>query len=201
MSGDGYVKYSAEHIIAPPVEVPRWAELNEARSRLYHLGLVGSLPNGIGFGNLSIRYMGNEFLITGTGTGALPVLRPDGYCLVSSFDLEKNHVVSTGPVRSSSESMTHGAVYLSCPDVNCVIHIHSKTIFEGMIRDCFPATPKDAAYGTPEIAHAIGKCVHELGGDEGQIVMHGHEEGVITYGPTATRTFILTQELYYKYCC
>ena len=199
MANEGYVKYSAEHTTAPPIETPLWTELNEARSRLYRLGLVGSLPNGVGFGNLSIRLQGDEFLISGTGTGVLPVLGPEKYCLVKSFDLEQNCVVSIGPVQASSESMTHGAVYRSCRMVHCVIHIHSRAIFDGMVRDNYPATPENATYGTPEIALAIGNCVRELGGDEGTIVLLGHDEGVVAYGPSLEKAVALVQELYGKY--
>jgi len=199
MSGEGYVKYTAEHTTVPAIEIPHWTELNDARIRLRNLNLIGSLPNGIGFGNLSIRTKENEFIISGTATGALPVLGPDGYCLVRSFDLNRNHVVSTGPVKASAESMSHGAVYRSCTGANCVIHIHSGKIFKGMVKNNFPATPVDAAFGTPEIALAIEKCVCALDSDEGCIVMLGHDEGVIAYGPSVERAFSLIQDLYNKY--
>ena len=202
---EGYVKYSAEHTAAPPFVIPHWAELNEARTQLHKVGLIGALPNGVGFGNLSIRYQGNEFLITGTATGALPVLDVGKYCLVRSFDLKQNHVVTAGPVGASAESMSHGVIYRASPGVNCVIHTHSRKIFDGMIQsnkvstDSYPATPESASYGSPEIALAIEKCVHDLGKNEGQIVMLGHDEGVITFGPTIERALFLTQELYDKY--
>lgn len=198
-SSEGYVKYSAEHTMAPPIDVPQWTKLNDARSRLHQLGLVGALPNGVGFGNVSIRLQGNEFLITGTATGAQPILGPDKYCLIKSFDFKKNRVVSAGPAQPSAESMTHGAVYQACPAVNCVMHIHSRIIFDGMVRDRYPATPEDITYGTPEIAFAIEKCVHELNKDEGRIVMLGHDEGVIAYGPSVEKTFTLIRELYDAY--
>ena len=199
MSGEGYVKYSAEHTAAPAVQAAHWDELNNARTRLHQLNLVGVTSGGIGFGNVSIRVKGNEFLITGTNTGSLPVLSPNEYCLVNSFDLERNCVVSTGPVRASSESMTHGAIYQSCSKANCVIHIHSREIFDAMLRDRYPATPVSAAYGTPEIAQAIKKCVQEINGNEGVIVLAGHDEGVIAYGETVERTLDLILELDRKY--
>jgi hypothetical protein len=74
-----------------------------------------------------------------------------------------------------------------------------------MIRNKYTATPKSAAYGTPEIALAIGKCVwskypNEFGGmNEGVIVLAGHDEGVIAYGSSVEKTFILIQQLYDKY--
>jgi ribulose-5-phosphate 4-epimerase/fuculose-1-phosphate aldolase len=203
MIGEGYVKYAARHTNAPaievPHEIPHWTELNEARTKLHKLGLVGINPAGIGFGNLSIRFRGDEFLISGTATGAAEVLTLAQYCLVCSVDIERNQIVSTGPVQASSEAMTHGVIYRSCPGAHCVIHVHSRAVFDGMLRDKCPATPENAAYGTPEIALAIGKCAAELGGNEGSIALAGHDEGVISYGPTVERAFALISDLYKKY--
>ena len=198
-SSDGYVKYTVEHTITPAMDIPHWAEINDARTQLYQMGLVGGHPNGVGFGNISVRLQGNEFIISGTATGALPVLDSGKFCLIKSFDLEKNYVVAMGPVKPSAESMTHGAVYKSSSGANCVIHIHSRRIFDGMVRDCCSSTPGDATYGSPEIALAVEKCIRELGKDEGRIVMLGHDEGVIAYGPSVERAFALVQELYDKY--
>lgn len=202
---DGYVKYSAEHtqtaawVQTGAIEPPHWAELNEARTRLHTRGLVGVLPNGIGYGNLSIRYRENEFIISGTATGALPELTPGEYCLVNTFDLAQNRVVTSGPVQASSESMTHGAVYQARSGVNCVIHIHSRSVFDGMIRDKYPATPVEAAYGTPEIALAIGKCVTIINKDESAIALAGHDEGVIAYGASVEVALRIILELNTKY--
>jgi ribulose-5-phosphate 4-epimerase/fuculose-1-phosphate aldolase len=94
--------------------------------------------------------------------------------------------------------MTHGAVYLATAGVNCVIHVHSKAVFDGMIRGNYPATAGDAAFGTPELAFEIGERVKELG-EEGQIVMKGHDEGVLAYGTDIKSTLNLILELYNKY--
>ena len=196
---EGYTKYIAEHTMAPAFDFPGLTVLDNARTRLHKLGLVGEIPDGPGYGNLSIRYKENEFFISGTATGAIPVLGNDYYCLVSSFDLEKNQVITSGPVQASSESMTHGAVFMSCPGVHCVIHIHSMAIFDGMIKDNYPSTPEYALFGTPEIALAIAKCVDDIKRDEGTIVMAGHEEGVVIYGQTVERALQLTLELNNKY--
>jgi methylthioribose-1-phosphate isomerase len=196
---EGYVKYTAEHTTAPAVAAPHWAELNNARTALHRLGLVGVNQHGIGFGNVSIRFHGEEFLISGTATGAAPELTHTEYCLVKSFDLVQNRIVSAGPVKASSEAMTHGAVYHACPGANCVIHIHSKAIFDGMIRDRCPATAENAAYGTPEIAFAIVQRVQELGANERAVVLAGHDEGVIAWGPTVERALDLILCLNDKY--
>jgi len=196
---EGYVKYTAVHTTAPAIEAPHWAELNNARTQLHRLGLVGVTPQGIGFGNVSIRFQGEEFLISGTATGASPELNAAEYCLVNSFDLAQNRIVSIGPVQASSEAMTHGAVYQSCSGAHCVMHIHCGAIFKGMIRDGCPATVENAAYGTPEIALALAECVQELGTDEGAVVLAGHDEGVIVWGPTVERALQLIQSLHNKY--
>jgi ribulose-5-phosphate 4-epimerase/fuculose-1-phosphate aldolase len=196
---EGYVKYTAEHTMGPAVDAPHWAKMNDARSHLYKLGLMGVNSSGIGFGNISIRTQGNEFLITGTATGKLPELTPNEYCLVKSFDLTLNRVVSAGPAQASSESMTHGAVYETCPRANCVIHIHSRAIFDGMIREGDPSTPASAEFGTPEIALAIANCVEEIKQDEGAIVLAGHDEGVVVYGPSVERALTIVQDIYTKY--
>ena len=196
---EGYVKYNALHKDAPAIEAPLWEELNGARTKCRKLGLVGVCPNGIGYGNLSVRHGNEEFLISGTATGAKPVLEKRDYCLVKSFDIARNSVTSEGPVQASSESMTHGAVYLARKGVNCVIHIHSKKIFDSMIRGNYSSTPKEAAFGTPDIALAIGKCAQDSGKDEGQIVLAGHDEGIIAYGANIQRALELIMELYNKY--
>jgi len=184
---EGYVKYSTVHTRAPAIDAPNWSELNNARTRLFQFGLIGVNPQGIGFGNVSVRYQGEQFLISGTATGAKPELTLSDYCLVNSFDLAQNRIVSAGPVQASSEAMTHGAVYRSCPQANCVIHVHSGIIFKGLIRDGCPSTDKNAVYGTPEIALALAKCVQELGTDEGIVYMAGHDEGIIVWGPNVER--------------
>jgi len=214
MKSEGYVKYHAGHTNESIKEAPGWKELNEARVSLHKLGLIGVYDNGVGFGNLSVRYSAgdplprtaaepsegrkNAFLISGTSTGAKQALELRDYCLVVSFDIAHNNVASRGMIQASSESMTHGAVYSACSGVNCVIHIHSRKIFDGMIHDKYPSTAADAAFGTPEIAFAAGECVKHIGA-EGQIVLSGHDEGVVAYGTSIKSAFELIMDLYKKY--
>ncbi|MDR0630110.1 MAG: class II aldolase/adducin family protein [Treponema sp.] len=198
---EGYVKYTADHTGAAALaaEVSGWKELDKARTRLYGLGLVGALPNGVGFGNVSIRMNDGEFLITGTATGGRKALGPDGYCTVNAVDIEKNRVTSSGPVKASAESMSHGAIYLACPSARSVIHIHSRNIFDGMLRDHYPCTPADVPYGTPEMARALIACVKEQGGSRGMVVMAGHDEGVIAWGGPVQEALDLILEVYHTY--
>jgi ribulose-5-phosphate 4-epimerase/fuculose-1-phosphate aldolase len=199
MIGEGYVKYTADHTEAPAGDWPFWGDLNLARTRLHDLGLLGVYPNGIGYGNLSARTGGNGFLISGTATGAARVLSADGYCLVNSVDIARNRILSSGPIRASSESMTHGAVYLACPEARCVIHIHHRKIFDALLRSSCPSTPASAAYGTPALAYGVMECVNRGKGPEGVIVLAGHEEGLISYGVSVGNALNLIEELYRQF--
>jgi ribulose-5-phosphate 4-epimerase/fuculose-1-phosphate aldolase len=197
---EGNIKYSASHTMRPAADHPLWEELNSVRTKLHDMHLVGVHEDGIAFGNVSMRLADNQFLISGTSTGSVRELSPDGYCTVLSVDIPNNRIVSAGPLHASSESMTHGAIYQSCPSINCVIHIHNRRIFEGMIQDHCTATPRNAEYGTPEIAIAISECVKQAGKTEGDIVLKGHNEGVISYAASINAVYNLVLNLYINYC-
>ncbi|MDR2632556.1 MAG: class II aldolase/adducin family protein [Treponema sp.] len=198
---EGYVKYTADHTqeLIAVAELPLWKELDAGRTRLYDLGLIGTLPKGIGFGNVSIRVKDEAFLISGTATGNRRVLGPEGYCMVTSFDMDKNRVRTSGPVKASSESMSHGAIYRACLSARAVMHIHSRNIFDGLLRDHCPCTHASVPYGTPEMARAIIACVKEQGAVSGLIVMAGHDEGLITWGASVQEAVDLLVELYHRY--
>lgn len=191
---EGYVKF-AVHLTEGDLPVcPALGRLNEVRTELHDLGLIGVLPGGIGYGNLSVRLNGsNRFIISGTATGAKRELALTDYCLVDSFNICRNEVFCTGRIRASSESMSHGAVYLANPAVTCVIHIHSRAVFRFMLENGYPRTSEQAAYGTPQIAEETVRLVRDAGATQGLFVMAGHEDGVISYGDDieAARQLIL----------
>ncbi|GHU16449.1 hypothetical protein FACS1894163_05840 [Spirochaetia bacterium] len=199
MNNEGYVKYFAEHSPGPSIEPPLWKNLNDVRTKLHDLSLVGVNAKGIAFGNVSIRMEDNQFLISGTSTGTERILAADKYCLVISVTIAANKITSKGPIHASSESMTHGAIYESCPEAKSVIHIHDRAIFDGMRKDHCLATPVSAEYGTPEIAVAIAHCVRQWGKPEGALVLAGHDEGVIAYSSSPEKAFDIIQALFDKY--
>jgi len=187
---DGYIKYHAEHSFEPlPLIEPLLIEeLLQTRDYLRESGLVGVYPNGIGFGNCSIRH--NEFIITGSATGEINNLQEKHLCLVEKFDIAKNLVFSKGEIQASSESMTHGAIYSANNKINCVLHIHSRKIFDHLRGlssenpDNVNFTAENIPYGTPEMAFAVQNLVKKIGKPNGIIVMLGHDEGVISFGKT-----------------
>ncbi len=188
---EGYVKYRCLHTPGPAPAHPDLAALDALRTTLFDAGLLGMRPDGVGFGNLSARGAGDGFVVTATGTGGARVLGPDGYCLVTEFDMDGNWVRSRGPRQASSEAMSHGAVYRADPLARCVAHIHSRSLFERLLAAGAPATPSDAAFGTPAMARALAALVVRRPGQAGLVVMTGHDEGVMVYGPDISRVAAL----------
>jgi hypothetical protein len=226
----GYIQFECdwEPAAAPVVPEP----LLEWRDKLHRLGLIGVYPDGIGFGNVSVRtptqgvalgyivpalraeertepldfrYEDRNlvlqaeglkqhspgqrpglapFLISGTATGRLPTLSAEHFAEVTSFDFAKNRLRCHGPVKASSESLSHAAVYVSDLSARAVIHIHHLGLWE-RYRDRLPTTEDSAEAGTPEMAWAIEKLLRDDAvRRQGLFVMGGHREGLMAFGTT-----------------
>ena len=163
--------------------------LNAWRGILWKLGLIGHDPlryNGADFGNVSQRYgTGRQFIISGSQTGHLAQVDARHYALVTDFDPEANRVVSRGPLRPSSESMTHGIIYRLDASVNCVLHVHSTEIWNAAAELGLPLTRSGVTYGTPEMAAEVNRLFNETDACErGIFAMAGHQDGVVGFGPT-----------------
>ncbi len=186
---EGVIRFRLEHRAAPPAAIAVIAELDAWRTVLHRLGLVGQDParyHGLGFGNVSMRDAGGRgFLVTGSQTGHLASLRPDGYCRVLRCDVAANLIVAEGPVPPSSEALSHGAVYAARPRAGCVLHGHSPDIWRMADILGLPCSDPAVPYGTPAMAGEVERlCVERLEPDRGLFVMGGHEDGVIVYGAT-----------------
>ena len=184
MRDEGYIKFNCEFIKEDPLAIHKLSEINLWRNKLYQLGLIGADADGIGFGNISIKSENNTFIISGSGTGNSAELTKNDYVLVESYDFMKNSLTCRGPVRASSESLSHAAVYECSPDTMAVIHVHHLTLWEKLL-DTVPTTGLTIPYGTPEMANDIKRLFREsdFGGD-GIIAMGGHKEGIISFGKT-----------------
>lgn len=183
MDEKGIIKFQCRWIEGDPFPQERIDHINRWRDRLYRLGWIGAYENGIGFGNISIRLPdSSRFIITGSGTGRLKVLDVRHYTLVEEVDLARNTLTCRGPIKASSESMTHAAVYLSATRINAVIHTHQLELWKRLM-DRMPTTSRSAEYGTPEMAREVFRLFRETDLVEKKIfVMGGHEEGIMTFG-------------------
>lgn len=184
MIDEGYIKFALnwERGPAPPEE---WvADLRHWRKPLFDAGLIGHYADlGIGYGNLSMRSPGDgHFLISGTQTGHLEDPDAAHYALVTDYDIAANRVTARGPIKASSESMTHAVLYELSDGINAVVHVHSRPLWERLL-DRLPTTRASVAYGTPEMAEEFRRLWTETDfADDGVAVMAGHEEGIVSIG-------------------
>ena len=180
---EGYVKFNLDWTFGAPPPVALLKRINRWRRNFYSLGLIGVYPDGIGYGNISVKARGGPgFIITGTRTGGVPVLDESHYTLVSQYDVSRNHVVCVGPAAASSESMTHATIYELDPGVGAVIHVHHRKFWERSLGR-LPTTDPDVPYGTPEMAREVRR-LFETGELRTKkiLAMGGHEDGIISFG-------------------
>ena len=198
MTDEGYIKYRCYWTRKTAVTEKEIKTLNQWRGKLYRSGLIGQYDDGIGFGNISCRVPENsafdsdtskykytqkpEFIISGTQTGGIKQLIPQHYTRVSDFDWQENYVTCVGEIEASSESLTHGALYVANPEINGVIHVHNLALWQKLLNKV-PTTNPNCAYGTPEMAKEIIKlCQRKECQQQKIIVMSGHREGILTFG-------------------
>ncbi|MDT7923628.1 MAG: class II aldolase/adducin family protein [Chlorobiota bacterium] len=182
-SREGILKFECCWQPAPPPEHPLVWELCHWRNVLYRAGLIGATPEGIGYGNVSVRSP-DGFFITGTGTGAIPELTPAGCTEVLSADIAANRVVCRGPVRASSETLTHAALYACAAEVGAVVHVHHRKLWETLLQK-LPTTPVEAEYGTVALARAVAELYPDcLRRGQRVLLLGGHPEGLLSFGST-----------------
>ena len=188
---EGVIKFDLKFNHAPPQALESIVELNAWRQILHSLGLTGRDSNryqGLAYGNVSRRTGTKSFIVSGTQTGLKSRLSPVDYCLVLDFDLGKNRVQAAGPIKPSSEALTHGAIYASNPHIECALHAHSPIIWRNALKLGIYQTDPSIAYGTPEMGQAVGLAARDF--NVGVIAMGGHEDGVMSFADTVGRAAI-----------
>lgn len=151
------------------------------RNKLYRAGLIGAYPTGIGYGNVSVRAE-DGFVISGSGTGLHKTATAAHFTRVTGYSIEENTVHCRGPVKASSESLTHAAVYEAAPAVMAIVHAHNKEIWHGLLGRAHVTAP-EARYGTPEMAREIKRLFKETDVEIHKFfLMGGHPEGIVAFG-------------------
>ena len=193
---EGVIKFRLEFTTAPPLPYSDLREINAWRKILHLTQLIGQDPTrywGLGFGNISQRLEPfdapehqRRFVVSGTQTGGLADLTERHYAVVLECYPDQNRIVAEGPVRPSSESLTHGVLYALDDSLRCVIHAHSPHIWRSAQALGIPITRESAAYGTPEMVKEVRRLFREASvGDRLIFAMGGHEDGVVSFGRTA----------------
>jgi ribulose-5-phosphate 4-epimerase/fuculose-1-phosphate aldolase len=180
---EGYIKFQCnweKEEISIPENI--FLSLEKERSRLYGLGLIGMYPDGVGFGNISVREESGSFVITGSATGQFASLEMSHYARVSAYSFSGNSITCKGLTKASAESLTHAVVYEALPDVGAVVHVHCLGLWEKLLNN-YPSTSEEIEYGTPEMAGAVRSLATEMkGNDKKVIIMGGHREGILAFG-------------------
>jgi ribulose-5-phosphate 4-epimerase/fuculose-1-phosphate aldolase len=171
--------------------------LSAWREILAGLQVLGQDPSryeGLGYGNVSARVgpFGDvprgrrRFLVTGTQTGGVARATLREFCLVESWDVERNQVASAGPAAPSSESLTHAALYDASPATRVVLHAHAPELWRQARALGLPVTYEGAANGTPAMAREVLRLYREGTLSSTRIAaMGGHADGIIVFGSTA----------------
>lgn len=196
---EGVIKFKYNLKLAPPLAEPLFIDVEKWRAILFKMNLIGEYQSeGVGFGNLSKRVApaSEEFIITGTQTGKLPHLSGAHYTRIKKCNLKKMSLEAQGPIAPSSESLTHFAIYSTCPQINYIFHVHHKELWNFMLNNGFDKTSEDVEYGTLDMAQAASECIKN--NDVGIFAMAGHEDGIIAYGKNADVTGKIILETFKK---
>jgi len=185
---EGYIKYSTQWLKAD-IEISDnlLNKINFYRSKLIDAGLIGKIPDGPGFGNISVKTQNDNFIITGSNTGGLKTLEKSHLSEVYKIDINKNTVWCKGHIVASSESMSHYAIYKVKPEINSVIHVHSSELWNSL-KNKYPVSNQKIAYGTPELAHEIINICNKNNAEI--IVLGGHVDGILIFGKTIEDAFL-----------
>ena len=186
----GYIKYNAVwKKTATLFEVT--GELIQYRNKLHTLGLIGVLPDGIGFGNISERLIDMQtFIISGTQTGHIAEATAEHFSKVIVTEIGQNYLMCEGPVQASSEAMTHAAIYEASNSITSVIHVHHTALWQTLLNQV-ETIPQTITYGTPEMAQAMAQkveLIQELHLPN-IIVTAGHADGIFTFGNSIKQAF------------
>ena len=183
---EGAIKFQLDYRPAEARPAAQLADINAWRRILYLTKLIGQEPQryeGFGYGNISRRLTRWAFVITGSQTGHLAELDNTHYATVLECNPEQNQVMAEGPIRPSSESLTHGALYELDEEVRAVIHAHSPEIWQQAGPMNLPTTARGIPYGSPEMAREIKRLWSATSLPKVRVLtMAGHKDGVVAFG-------------------
>lgn len=193
MAREGVIRFDLQFTPGAPLAPETIRTLNAWRRILWQLELIGRDPrrySGDAYGNVSQRLAplkapagARRFAISGTQTGGLAKLAASAYSIVSHYDPEANRVVATGPVKPSSESLTHAMLYDLDPGIHAVFHVHSPDIWGQAGTLGLASSAATVSYGTPAMAQEVARLFRETGVRErGIFIMGGHRDGIVAFG-------------------
>lgn len=193
---EGVIKFNLKYTRAELPDTVSLDVLNYWRAILRERDLIGQDPeryDGYGYGNVSQRLDTQpsgrgrrSFIISGTQTGHLDRTDRDHYTVVETYDTSSASVVARGPVKPSSESLTHGMIYDMDEEMHVVLHVHSPDLWNNATALGIPITDAKVPYGTPAMAREVERLFCESDVRNKRIFsMGGHLDGIVSFGVTA----------------
>lgn len=189
---EGYIKFDAICIGNEYPDAIHIVDLQVLRNELKINNLIGMLPDGIGYGNVSKRW-NDKIIVSGSQTGGEAILSCSDYAIVHDYDILQNTIVYSGLRAPSSETMTHLAIYSVKPKAKFVAHLHNRKIWRELIRK-EARTNGFGEPGTIEIALETREYVSEINDDEGIFALNRHENGVIAFSNELKRIILLINQ-------
>ncbi len=185
---EGVIKYDLVYRKTDPITNHDFTNLTRWHRHFKQADILGQHReryDGLGFGNISERLDEFRFLISGTQTGHLVNLAPVDYSLVTNAEVSRNRIEAEGPVKPSSEALTHAAVYALDAGIRFVFHVHSSDIWNQRAVLSLPQTRAGIAYGTAAMANEMNR-LYQQGAFRNQkvLAMAGHEDSIIGFGCT-----------------
>lgn len=179
---EGYIKFNCDWTFKPlQINIPD--DLLVYRDKLHEHKLIGHVEDlNIGYGNISIK-TADGIIVSGTQTGHIFPITKESFTLVTHYEISNNNVVCEGPVKASSETMTHAALYEVDENIKAIIHVHHAKMWKKLLYQ-LPTTNSKTAYGTPEMALEIKRLFNDNDFNKtgNIIIMAGHEDGIISFG-------------------
>lgn len=188
VNDEGYIKFNLQWRKGKALPAAVTREIVRYRNLCFHKKYIG-IQNNVGYGNISVRYRNtSQFIISGTQTGGLKKLSARHFALVTAVDLKKNSIACSGPVRASAESLTHAMFYALEKNIQSVIHIHHRTLWE-QLKYQVPTTGENTSYGTVAMCNEVAKLYQSSDLKAKKIlVMAGHQDGLISFGKNLAET-------------
>lgn len=206
---DGVTKFKQEFTKSFPLPSDTVIELDRWRNIMHDLGLIGRDPNrygGAAYGNVSRalrigeefsdrKY--REFIATGTETGGIKRLGREHYTTVWKFHPEQNLVFTKGPIKATSESMTHGQIFVLDPSAMFAFHFHDEDMWELLQKLKMPQTKEGIEYGSVGMAHEVTRLFQETNVKKvGVFAMLGHPGGGFVFGKSSNEAGMRMLSLY-----
>ena len=194
MDEKGVIKFKCFHQFEKLDKSKQLTELIKYRNLVCQKEYIGVYPNGIAYGNISMR-TANNFLVSGSATGMIKNAGDEHFSLVTRWKVENNQLWCKGPVKASSESLTHAVIYETLPNVNAILHIHSNELWKKYYHQ-LPSTSKNIAYGTPEMAQSVIELLQSKSlNNQGVFLMQGHQDGIVAFANSFKKVIDIVDHL------